>query len=68
MFGLAALMLSLSGVMLWRARSLPCPVDPILARACLRVLLMSLVLWCLALLCASRALCLRSCYRNVSKV
>jgi hypothetical protein len=35
-FGAAAVMLALSGYMQWRARSLPCPVDPALAAACLR--------------------------------
>jgi len=31
-----AVMLALSGFMQWRARSLPCPVDPALAAACTR--------------------------------
>lgn len=34
-FIFAALMLLLSGIMQWRARSLPCPADPALAAACL---------------------------------
>lgn len=33
-FALAGTMLTLAGIMQWRARSLPCPVDPDLARAC----------------------------------
>lgn len=33
-FGLAALLLAASGVLLWRARRLPCPADPRAARAC----------------------------------
>jgi hypothetical protein len=33
-FGVAALLLAGSGVLLWRARSLPCPADPRAARAC----------------------------------
>ena len=40
-FGFAALMLAASGVMQWRARSLPCPVDPELARVCMRTRKMS---------------------------
>jgi hypothetical protein len=36
-FGTAALALMASGAMLWRARRLPCPSDPILARSCERL-------------------------------
>jgi hypothetical protein len=36
-FGAAGLLLVVSGVMLWHARTLPCPVDPILARSCTRL-------------------------------
>jgi sterol desaturase/sphingolipid hydroxylase (fatty acid hydroxylase superfamily) len=36
-FGLAAALLGASGVVLWRARSLPCPTDPALAQACMRL-------------------------------
>ncbi|HEY5802462.1 MAG TPA: hypothetical protein VIT90_02035 [Lysobacter sp.] len=50
-FGLASAMLALSGVMLWRARRMPCPSDPALARACARLRLASLVLWWTALVC-----------------
>jgi hypothetical protein len=35
-FGSAAIALAAAGVMQWRARSLPCPADPALARACMR--------------------------------
>ncbi len=35
-FTAAAIMLTLSGVMQWRARYLPCPADPTLARLCTR--------------------------------
>lgn len=35
-FLFAGVMLLLAGVMQWRARSLPCPVDPVLAAACAR--------------------------------
>lgn len=33
-FGFAGLMLAFSGALQWRARRLPCPLDPILAAAC----------------------------------
>lgn len=36
-FGVAALALVVAGALLWRARSAPCPADPALARACVRV-------------------------------
>lgn len=34
-FSFAALILMISGVMQWRAKSLPCPADPTLAATCL---------------------------------
>ncbi|HEY0060899.1 MAG TPA: hypothetical protein VGC21_02190 [Telluria sp.] len=33
-FGLGALMLLAAGLLQWRARSLPCPIDPALAATC----------------------------------
>jgi hypothetical protein len=36
-FGVAAAALLVAGALLWRARSAPCPADPALARACVRV-------------------------------
>jgi len=48
-FGSAMAMLALSGVLLWRARSLPCPVSPTAALACRRLRTASVVLWWLAL-------------------
>ena len=36
-FGVAAVLLLVSGAMLWRARSLPCPADPAQARICTRL-------------------------------
>lgn len=36
-FGFAAVLLGVSGAVLWRARNLPCPADPTLARSCARV-------------------------------
>lgn len=35
-FGVAGLMLALSGVLQWRNRFAPCPIDPALRQACLR--------------------------------
>jgi hypothetical protein len=35
-FGVVAVCLAVGGVALWRARRLPCPVDPDAARACRR--------------------------------
>jgi hypothetical protein len=36
-FGAAGLLLLVSGILIWRARRLPCPVDPAAARACTRL-------------------------------
>lgn len=36
-FGLATIALTIAGVLLWRARSAPCPADAALARACMRL-------------------------------
>lgn len=33
-FIVAAVMLLISGIMQWRAKSLPCPIDPVLAATC----------------------------------
>ena len=35
-FGIAAVMLAIAGVLQWRVRLAPCPADPLLASACLR--------------------------------
>jgi hypothetical protein len=45
----AAVMLSISGWMQWRARSLPCPLDPELAAACTSTRKMSLRVYLLSL-------------------
>ncbi|MBU8974778.1 hypothetical protein JI752_001355 [Lysobacter sp. MMG2] len=50
-FGAAAAMLGLSGVLLWRARRLPCPSDPRLARSCARLRKASIALWWVAFAC-----------------
>ena len=47
-FGIAGGMLALSGALLWRARGLPCPADPALARTCARLRRTSVVLWWMA--------------------
>jgi hypothetical protein len=36
-FAVAGALLAFSGLLLWRARALPCPVDPQLARSCMRL-------------------------------
>lgn len=36
LFIVAGIMLAGAGVLQWRARSLPCPADPVLAAACMR--------------------------------
>ncbi len=50
-FAVAFAMLGLSGVLLRRARSLPCPADPDLAHTCTRLRRASVILWAVALLC-----------------
>jgi len=47
-FGFAFAMLALSGAIQWRARLLPCPVDPIVAQACSRLRRASWWLWAAA--------------------
>lgn len=48
-FGVAAAMLVVSGLVLWRARRMPCPTDPALARHCTRLRRASIALWGVAL-------------------
>jgi hypothetical protein len=48
-FAIAALMLFAGGVMIWRARSAPCPVEPAAARSCARLRRISAVLYVVAL-------------------
>jgi hypothetical protein len=50
-FGGAAILLAASGVMLWQARKLPCPIDPRVARSCARMRNVSQALYAIALLC-----------------
>jgi len=47
-FGTAAALLIASGLSIWRARTLPCPADPRLARSCAALRRLSLVLYAVA--------------------
>ena len=47
-FGAAAVTLAISGALQWRSRRLPCPTDPVLARACARLRKRSLWVYGLA--------------------
>ena len=49
-FGIAGALLAMAGIAMWRARSMPCPTDPALARACTRLRSLSRVLYVGALL------------------
>jgi hypothetical protein len=49
-FGVAGALLALSSAMIWRARRLPCPVDPVAARSCARLRRISSVLFGVSLL------------------
>ncbi|MGH1421292.1 MAG: hypothetical protein ACRBEQ_05700 [Hyphomonas sp.] len=44
-FGVAGIVLAASGLWQWRAKSLPCPIDPVQAKACARLRRISWVLW-----------------------
>jgi hypothetical protein len=48
-FGIAAGFLAVSGVLLWRARALPCPTDPDLAKSCTRLRRVSYGLYAVSL-------------------
>jgi hypothetical protein len=48
-FGIAGVLLVVAGVVLWRARRLPCPVDAEQARACMRLRKWSVLLYATAL-------------------
>ncbi|GAB5459156.1 MAG: hypothetical protein Hens3KO_21860 [Henriciella sp.] len=48
-FSLAGLVLAVSGAWQWYARSLPCPADPVKAKACARLRQMSWILWWIAI-------------------
>lgn len=44
-FGVAAVLVSLSGLWEWKRRNDPCPIDPELARSCTKLRKISLSLW-----------------------
>lgn len=44
-FAVAGVVLAASGAWQWHARSLPCPIDPVKARACARLRRISWALW-----------------------
>ena len=44
-FAVAGALLAVSGLMIWRARSLPCPVEPVAAKSCMRLRRISGVLY-----------------------
>lgn len=48
-FGIAGVLLAASGAMIWRARGLPCPIDPAAARTCTRLRRMSAWLYGISL-------------------
>jgi hypothetical protein len=48
-FGIAGLLLVIAGALLWHARRLPCPVDPVAARSCARLRRVSAALYWIAL-------------------
>jgi hypothetical protein len=48
-FAFAAVMLGIAGFFQYRARYAPCPLDPALAKACMRTRKISLVLYCISL-------------------
>jgi hypothetical protein len=44
-FGIAGILLAVSGIMLWTTRRLPCPTDPAAARGCTRMRKVSIWLY-----------------------
>lgn len=48
-FTFAGVMLSLSAFMQWRNRSAACPIDPLQAKACLRLRKYSLIVFCVSI-------------------
>jgi sugar (pentulose or hexulose) kinase len=50
-FGAASCLLVISGIALWRARRVPCPTDPALARSCARLRRLSVSVYAVALAC-----------------
>jgi hypothetical protein len=50
-FGMAALLLAISGALIWRARRLPCPADPQAARSCMRLRRLNASVYGLSVFC-----------------
>ena len=50
LFIVAGLLLAGSGALLWHARRLPCPVDPVAARSCTRLRRISAALYFMSLI------------------
>jgi hypothetical protein len=48
-FGGAGFILVLAGGMLWHARGLPCPIDPVQAKACMNLRRLSVTIWTVSL-------------------
>ena len=48
-FAVAGALLAVSGVLVWRGRRLPCPVEPAAARSCLRLRRISAILYVVSL-------------------
>lgn len=44
-FGTAAVMITAAGLMMWRARNMPCPIDPKQARVCSILRIASWWIW-----------------------
>ena len=49
-FAVAGTLLAASGIMIWRARGLPCPIEPRAARSCVRLRRISAVLYGISLI------------------
>jgi cytochrome b561 len=47
-FGFSMLMLVIAGLAQWRARTAPCPIDPVLAVQCMRTRAVSFRIYCLS--------------------
>ena len=47
-FGVAAVLLAAAGMLQWRLRTAPCPIDPVLRQACLRTRRWSRWVWAAA--------------------
>jgi hypothetical protein len=49
-FGVAGILLLISGVLIWRARYLPCPADPVAARHCAQIRRLNAAVYGIAML------------------